>query len=188
MREQLFTDAHTAYSFTEEPVSDAQLEEIYELVKYAPTPMNSQSLRVVFIRTDEGKNRLIPQLAEGNRSKSASAPVVAVLAYDTNFHEYLPVHFPHNPAAKDAHADPIKRAAAAKEIATLQAGYFILAVRSVGLDAGPMAGFNREGVDNEFLAGTSWKSLYVVNIGHAATNGTNPRNPRLEAKEALNWE
>lgn len=185
---RIFTDAHTAYSFTQEPVTDAQLEEIYELVKFAPTPMNSQALRILFIRTLEGKERLLPHLAEANRPKSDSAPVVAVLAYDTNFHEYLPTHFPQAPGAKDGHADPEKRAAAAKEIATLQAGYFILAVRSVGLDAGPMAGFSREGIDGEFLVDTSWKSLYVVNIGHAAPEGTFPRNPRLAAEDAINWQ
>lgn len=183
----LFTGAHTAYSFTDQPVTDTQLAELYELVKFAPTPMNSQALRVLFIRTAESKERLLPHLAEANRPKSASAPVVAVLAYDTEFHENLPVFAPHNVGAKDSHSDPVKRATAAKDIATLQAGYFILAVRSLGLDAGPMAGFSREGVDSEFLGETTWKSLYVVNIGHAAPDGNRPRSPRLVAEDALIW-
>ena len=183
----LFTDAHTTYAFTDQPVSDAQLEQLYELVKFAPTPMNTQALRVVFIRTPEGKERLLPHLSEGNRPKSSSAPVVAVLAYDTEFHEYLSVNFPFNPGAKDSYADPVKRRAAAKDIASIQAGYFILGVRSLGLDAGPMAGFSREGVDAEFLGETTWQSLYVVNIGHAAPEGTRPRGPRLSAQEALIW-
>lgn len=183
----LFTDAHTTYAFTDQPVSDAQLEQLYELVKFAPTPMNTQALRVVFIRTPEGKERLLPHLSEGNRPKSSSAPVVAVLAYDTEFHEYLPVNFPFNPGAKDSYADPVKRRAAAKDIASIQAGYFILGVRSLGLDAGPMSGFSREGVDAEFLGEITWQSLYVVNIGHAAPEGTRPRGPRLSAQEALIW-
>ena len=187
MKEQLFTDAHTAYAFTSEGVPDSQLEEIYELMKFAPTPMNSQAFRVLFIRTDEGKRRLIPHLAEMNRPKSESAPVVAVLAYDSDFHEHLPHVWPPNPNAKDSHADPVKRAASAKEIATLQAGYFIMAVRAVGLDAGPMAGFSREGVDAEFFAESTWRSLYVVNIGHAAPEGIRPRNPRLTKEIATNW-
>lgn len=187
MKSQIFTDAHTAYSFTDEPVSDAQLEEIYELMKFAPTPMNSQSLRITFIRTEEGKARLLPHLAEFNRHKSQSAAAVAVLAFDTDFHERLIEHFPHNPGAKDNFSDPIARAQSAQEIATLQAGYFILAVRAVGLDAGPMAGFSKEGVDGEFFAGTTMKSLYIVNIGHVAPDGNFPRNPRLSAQDALTW-
>jgi 3-hydroxypropanoate dehydrogenase len=185
--DMLFTDAHTAYSFTDQPVTDAQLAELYELVKFAPTPMNSQALRVVFIRHEDAKQRLLPHLAEANQPKSASAPVVAVLAYDTEFHEYLPVFAPNNPGAKESYSDPAKRFAAAKDIATLQAGYFILAVRSLGLDAGPMAGFSREGVDTEFLTDTTWKSLYLVNIGHAAPEGIRPRSPRLAANEAVIW-
>lgn len=185
--DDLFTNAHTAYSFTSEPVGDAQLEEIYELMKFAPTPTNSQSLRILFVRTPEGKKRLLPHLNESNQPKSDSAPVVAVLAFDTEFHERLPEHFPHAPSAKDSYTDPVKRAAAAKQIATLQAGYFILAVRSVGLDAGPMAGFSTMGMDSEFFAGTSWNSLYVVNIGHAAPEGIKPRNPRLAKEDALIW-
>ncbi len=183
----LFIDAHTAYSVTDQPVTDTQLAELYELVKFAPTPMNSQALRVLFIRTAESKERLLPHLAEMNRPKSASAPVVAVLAYDTEFHEYLPEFAPHNVGAKDSYSDPAKRFAAAKDIATLQAGYFILAVRSLGLDAGPMAGFSREGVDSEFLGETTWKSLYLVNIGYAAPEGVRPRSPRLSAENALIW-
>jgi 3-hydroxypropanoate dehydrogenase len=168
-------------------VSDTQLAELYELVKFAPTPMNSQALRVLFIRNEDAKARLLPHLAEANQPKSASAPVVAVLAYDTEFHEYLPVHAPNNAGAKESYSDPVKRIAAAKDIATLQAGYFILAVRSLGLDAGPMAGFSREGVDAEFLTDTTWKSLYVVNIGHAAPEGIRSRSPRLPAEDALIW-
>lgn len=184
---ELFTDAHTTYSFTAESVTDAELTSIYELVKFAPTPMNSQALRVHFVRTPEGKERLLPLLDEGNRVKSASASAVAILAFDTEFNEFLPDHFPQVPNARDIYQDPDKRIASAREIATLQAGYFILAVRSVGLDAGPMAGFDRAGVDAEFFSGSSWRSLYLVNIGHSDPEGQRPRNPRLSAERALGW-
>lgn len=184
---ELFTDAHTTYSFTSESVTDAELTSIYDLVKFAPTPMNSQALRVHFVRTLEGKERLLPLLDEGNRVKSASAAAVAILAFDTDFNEFLPDHFPQVPNARDMYQDPDKRIASAREIATLQAGYFILAVRSIGLDAGPMAGFDRAGVDAEFFSGSSWRSLYLVNIGHSDPQGQRPRNPRLSAERALGW-
>lgn len=184
---ELFTDAHTTYSFTSESVTDVELTSIYDLVKFAPTPMNSQALRVHFVRTLEGKERLLPLLDEGNRVKSASAAAVAILAFDTEFNEFLPDHFPQVPNARDIYQDSEKRIASAREIATLQAGYFILAVRAVGLDAGPMAGFDRAGVDAEFFSGSSWRSLYLVNIGHSDPQGQRPRNPRLSAERALGW-
>jgi 3-hydroxypropanoate dehydrogenase len=185
--DELFTDAHTTYSFTSEPVTDAELTSIYDLVKFGPTPMNSQALRVHFVRTQEGKDRLLPLLNEGNREKSASAAAVAILAFDTEFNELLPEHFPQIPNARDFFQKPEKRLSSAREIAILQAGYFILAVRAVGLDAGPMAGFDHDGVDAEFFAGSTWRSLYVVNIGHSDPQGQRPRNPRLSAERAIEW-
>lgn len=186
-QKSIFTDAHTAYSFTDQSVSDTDLTEIYELMKFAPTPLNAQALRIIFIRTDEGKARLLPHLAEFNRAKSLSAPVVALLAYDTDFHENLPMILPNNPQAKDKFQDPDRRVVAAREIGILQAGYFILAARAVGLDAGPMAGLDSAGLDAEFLEGTSFKSLYVVNLGHVAAEGNFPRNPRLSIETAVSW-
>lgn len=181
----LFRDAHTAYSFTDEPVSDAQLTEIYELMRHAPTAMNSQPLRIVFVRTEAGKERLLPLLAEGNRAKSESAPVVAILAADTDFHEHLPRLLPMAPAAVDSFSDFDKRAQHARFNATLQAGYFILAVRAVGLDAGPMRGFDANGIDAEFFADTALQSLLVVNIGHVAQGGSFPRKPHMTYDEAV---
>ena len=122
-----------------------QLERLYELLRFPPTAMNTQPLRVVLVSTPEAKERLLPHLAEGNRAKSASAPLVAVLAADTDFHEHLPRLLPHAPGAKDRFADDERREQAARFNATLQAGYFILAVRAVGLDAGPMGGFDAAG-------------------------------------------
>ena len=180
----LFRDAHTAYSFTDGPVSDEQLAAIYELMRHAPTAMNSQPLRVVFVRTPKAKARLVPLLAEGNRPKAESAPVVAILAADTDFHENLPRLLPMAPNARDSFDDVDKREKHARFNASLQAGYFILAVRAVGLDAGPMAGFNAAGIDQEFFAGTALRSLLVVNIGHVAEGGNFARKPHLTFDEA----
>lgn len=181
----LFREARTAYSFTDEPVSDEQLAAIYDLVRHAPTALNSQPLRVTFIRSDEAKARLLPHLSEGNRPKAQSAPVVAILAADTDFHENLPRLLPMNPAAKEGFADPESREASAKFNAALQAGYFILAVRAAGLDAGPMGGFDRAGVDAEFFDGTPLRSILVVNIGKVAEGGNFPRKPHVEFDEAV---
>ena len=179
----LFHEAHTAYSFTDEPVTDVELETIYDLVRHAPTAMNAQPLRVTFLR-GSAKERLLPHLAEGNRAKSASAPVVAILGYDVDFHEELPRVLPNNPGAKDNFANPEGREGFARFNASIQTGYFILAARAVGLDAGPMAGFDNAGVDTEFFADTAHRSLLVVNLGHVADNGNFPRNPRLDFSEA----
>jgi 3-hydroxypropanoate dehydrogenase len=181
----LFREAHTAYGFTDQPVTRDQLAEIYELVKNAPTAMNTQPLRITFITTSEAKARLLPHLAEGNRAKAQSAPVVAILAADTEFHEFLPRVLPQAPGAKDMFADVATRTKAAMFNASMQAGYFILAVRATGLDAGPLGGIDALGIDGEFFAGTGQKAFLVVNIGHATADGTFPRNPRLEHDEAV---
>ena len=176
----LFREGRTAYSFTEEPVAHSQLFAIYELMRHAPTLMNAQPLRIVFLTTDEAKARLIPNLAEGNRAKSESAPVVAILAADNDFHENLPKLLPMVPDAKEMFADDEARAQTALLNAHIQAGYFILAVRAVGLDAGPMGGFDRAAVDAEFFAGTPLNSILVVNIGNVAEGGNFPRKPHVE--------
>ena len=181
----IFLEGHTAYRFTDTPVSDEQLAAIYELARMAPTAMNASPLRVTYLR-DQAKARLLPHLSEGNREKSASAPVVAILAYDIDFHEELPTLAPHSPNARENFAgkDEVARERFARFSASLQAGYFILAARTVGLDAGPMGGFDATGVDEEFLAGTSQRSILVVNLGIAAADGTRPRAPRLDASTA----
>lgn len=184
--EAIFTGAHTAYRFTSEPVSDQELAHIYELAKFTPTAMNAQPLRVTFVRTPEAKVRLLPLLAEGNRPKAESAPVVALLAADTDFHEQLPVLNPFSgDAAATFAADPARREAMARNNAWLQAGAFILAVRAAGLDAGPMAGIDATGIDAEFFDDTALRTFLVVNIGHAAADGVFPRNPRLGFAEAV---
>ncbi|MFG3158765.1 malonic semialdehyde reductase [Streptomyces sp. NPDC048232] len=184
----LFTDARTAYSFADTPVDDATLTGIWELARWAPTAANTQPLRVLYVRTAEGKERLLPHLDEGNRPKSASAPVVAVLAVDDRFHEHIPHVLPIRPEMKEFfEGEPAQREAITSFNGPLQAGYFILAVRALGLAAGPMAGFDRAGIDKEFFAGNDWRSILVVNIGHPAGPPAFDRMPRLAHDHALDW-
>jgi 3-hydroxypropanoate dehydrogenase len=190
-RELLFTEARTSNSFSDQPVTDAELSGIWELTRFAPTMANSQPLRVLFVRTDEGKARLLPHVAEGsNRDKAAAAPVVAVLAYDADFHEQFKVTFPdraemfmQNFGAMPAEArEPISKYSAA-----LASGVFFLAVRAHGLAAGPMGGFDAAGIDAEFFAGTPWRSHLVVNIGHPGVDPWFPRLPRVAVEDAVAW-
>ena len=182
---QIFTEAHTAYRFTDQPVSDEQLRTIYDLAKLAPTAINSQPLRVTFVRTPAAKQRLLPLLNAGNREKSETAPVVAILAADTDFHENLPRIAPQTAGARDRFAtDPALRSRMALNNAWLQAGAFILAVRATGLDAGPMGGIDHAGIDAEFFPGSSLRTILVINIGVGAPDGFFPRNPRLGFDEA----
>jgi nitroreductase len=175
----LFRDARTANSFSTEPVTDAQLQTIYELTKFGPTLMNAQPLRVVAVRTADAKARLLPLMAEGNRAKTESAPVTLVLGYDVDFHEQFPTTFPHLPDAKDRFPDEDVRHGIGRDNAFLQIGYLILAVRAVGLAAGPMGGFDRDGVDAEFFADGRTKSVLVVNVGNPGENPWMDRLPRL---------
>lgn len=181
----LFRDARTANSFTDEPVSVEQIEAIYELVKFGPTAMNNQPLRVLLVQSDEARARLLPFMSEGNRAKTGSAPLVAVLAADTNFHDRLDVHFPHFPGARDMFLDDEARSDQARFNAALQIGYFIVGVRAAGLAAGPMAGFDAAGIDAEFFAGTGLRSQLVVNIGHPGEDAWFDRLPRLAAEDAI---
>lgn len=176
----LFRDARTANTFTDEPVSEEQVAAIYDLVKYAPTSMNIQPLRILFVRSQEARERLVEHMAEGNKAKTLSAPLVAVLAYDPEFHEHLPTQFPHFAGAQDVFKGQDHRFGAASLNATLQIGYFIVGVRAAGLAAGPMTGFDAEAIDKEFFAESGYKTLVVVNIGKPGENAWFPRNPRLE--------
>ena len=182
----LFTNARTANTFSDDPVDDEQLAAIYDLMKWAPTGGNTQPLRILFIRSSEAKERLIAHLNEGNRDKTRSAPVVAVLAADTSFHEHLGRLFPQRPEMKDYFAaDDALRERQAKFNATLQAGYFLLAVRAMGLAAGPMGGFDAAGIDEEFFADGTWSSILVVNIGRPGPRAWRDRLPRLDYHEAV---
>jgi 3-hydroxypropanoate dehydrogenase len=181
----LFREARTANRFTDEPVTDEQVAAIYDLVKFAPTALNAQPLRVVVFRDGEAKDHLLKHMAEGNRDKTADAPLVAVLAADLGFHEHLPQVFPHAPHLKDGFADDAKREHVARFNATLQIGYFLLGVRAAGLAAGPMGGFDAQAFDEDVFAGTNLRSLLVVNIGHPAEDAWRDRLPRLDEQQVV---
>ncbi|WP_326652323.1 MULTISPECIES: malonic semialdehyde reductase [unclassified Streptomyces] len=181
----LFREARTANTFTDEPVTEEQVQAIYDLVKFGPTAFNQSPLRVVLVRSDEARERLVEHMAEGNRPKTAAAPLVAILAADNEFHEELPALFPHFPQAKDMFFTerPVREQAAAFN-AALQAAYFIVGVRAAGLAAGPMTGFDFAGVQKEFLDGDH-TPLMIVNIGKPGDDASFPRSPRLSYDEVV---
>ncbi len=186
----LFTDAHTINSFAPTPVSDEQLAEAWNLAKWAPTAANLQPLRVVFPQSREARERLVRHLHEGNRAKTLAAPAVALLAFDKDFHELAPRVVPVKPDLRDQlAANDEARHQLGRFNGALQAGYFILAVRAIGLGAGPMGGFDPAGLDAEFFPEGDRSSILVVNIGHpAAQDSWYPRLPRLDHDEVLRWE
>lgn len=182
----LFREARTANAFTHEPVTDEQLQAIYELTKWAPTSMNTQPLRVVVLRSEEAKARLVPLLAEGNQAKTAAAPAVALLAADVDFHDELPQQFPHFPGARDMFAGSEEMRTSTAELnAGLQIGYAILGIRAAGLAAGPMTGFDADAISKEFFPDGSHRVLVAVNIGKPAENAWMDRLPRLDYDEVV---
>ncbi|MFC9840767.1 malonic semialdehyde reductase [Rhodococcus sp. NPDC127530] len=187
-RDLLFAGARTVNNFAATPVSDAELAQIWDMTRWAPTAANSQPLRVQFVRTDDARRRLLAHLDEGNREKTTSAPVTAILAVDKGFHEYLPRLLPIRPQIREVFAgNDALRERTGTFNAALQAGYFILAIRAAGLAAGPMAGFDPAGIDTEFFSGTTWRSILVVNIGHPGENPFLGRLPRLDPAETVHW-
>jgi 3-hydroxypropanoate dehydrogenase len=186
-RALLFTEARSANAFTDAPVGEDKLREIYELFRFPPTQANTNPLRIMFVQSPEARARLLPHMSDGNRDKTATAPAVAVLAADLGFHEHIPQLFPTRAHARERYeGDPELRERHARFNAALQVGYFVLAVRAVGLAAGPMAGFDPAGVDAEFFAGSTWRSLLVMNIGEPAEGAWFPeRLPRLSFEQAV---
>jgi len=186
----LFTDARSANSFADVPVTDEELAGIWDLTKWSPSMLNSQPLRVLYVRTPEGRERLGAHMAEGNRAKTMSAPAVAVLAYDTDFHEHFTTTFPDRAEmfVGNFGGMPVEaRGDVAKYSAAIQTGVFLLAVRAHGLAAGPMGGFDGPGIDEEFFTGTTWRTHLVVNIGHPGESPWFDRLPRLGTETAVAW-
>jgi 3-hydroxypropanoate dehydrogenase len=182
----LFRRARTANTFTGEPVSDEQVKAIYDLAKWAPASMNNQSLRIVLVRSSAARDRLVQTLGDGNRSKTAAAPLVAILAADHAFHEKFPRTFPHFPAARDMFAaDNAMRTRSAEMNATLQVAYFILSVRAAGLAAGPMTGYDADALNDPFFADGQHKVLAVVNIGKPGKDAWRDHLPRLDFDEVV---
>jgi 3-hydroxypropanoate dehydrogenase len=176
---QLFTDARTHNAFLDKPVPDALLRQAVELTKWAPTSANQSPLRLLFLRSQEAKQRLAPALAPGNLAKTLAAPVVAVAGYDLKFYEHLPFLFPHADAKSWFSGNAAFAERSAFQNGTLQVAYLILALRAVGLDTGPMTGFDNAKVDAEFFAGTDVKSNVLINIGYGDHAKLFPRSPRF---------
>lgn len=182
--DQLFRQARTRNGWSDRPVTDAQIRALYDVFKFGPTAVNSTPARIVWIKSDAAKTRLEPLLSEGNRAKTMKAPVTAIIGYDTEFHETLPKLFPNAPGAKGWFGDAVMREKSAFLNGSLQGAYLIIAARALGLDAGPMAGFDNAGVDAEFFAGTTVKSNFIVALGYGTDENLYPRSPRLDFEEA----
>ncbi|MCX7962457.1 MAG: malonic semialdehyde reductase [Burkholderiales bacterium] len=181
----LFRAARTHNGFLDHPVTDDDLRALYDLLKWGPTTMNSQPARFVFVRSREAKEKLRPALSPGNVEKTMAAPVTVIVAYDLRFYENLPRTFPNNPNAraafegKEAHI-----ATTALRNGSLQGAYLILAARALGLDCGPMSGFDNAAVDAAFFPDGRWKSNFLCNLGRGDPAKVFPRNPRLSFDEA----
>lgn len=184
--DSLFRTARTQNGWLPEPVSDDEIRALYELWKWGPTASNGAPARVIFVRTPEGKARLAPALSPRNQPKVLSAPVTAIIGYDPEFHEHLPRLFAHSPDAQARLAGEHNRAHAtttAFRNGTLQGAYLMLAARALGLDCGPMSGFDQAGVTAEFFAGTAIKANFLCNLGYGDASVLKPRLPRLTFDE-----
>jgi 3-hydroxypropanoate dehydrogenase len=183
--DQLFRHARTYNAFLPKAVPEAKLRELYELTKFGPTSANSSPMRVVFVTSEAAKDKLAPFMSEGNRAKTRAAPVTAIIGSDMAFHEQLPKLFPHADAKSWFAGNQALIEITAFRNATLQGAYLIMAARAVGLDCGPMSGFDNAGVDAAFFAGTTVKSNFLINLGYGdASRDLFPRSPRLSFDEA----
>jgi 3-hydroxypropanoate dehydrogenase len=180
----IFREAHTQNKWQDKPVSPALLMAVYDLMRWGPTSANISPARIAFVVSKEAKERLKPFLSENNRAKTMAAPATAIIAYDLKFADHVPKLFPHAPGAKDWFKDPQFAELAAFRNGSLQGGYFIIAARALGLDCGPMSGFDNAGVDREFFPEGTVKSNFLCNIGYGDPTGVFPRNPRLSFDEA----
>ncbi len=174
----LFHAARTHSAWLDKPVDAGVLKQIYDLTKMGPTSANCQPLRVTYITTPEAREKLRPCLDKGNIDKTMSAPVTAILAMDLEFYNYLPTLFPHTDAKSWFVGKPDYIYNTAFRNSAIQGGYFILAARALGLDCGPMSGFDNTKLDQAFFAGTSIKSNFLVNLGYGDATQLHPRSPR----------
>jgi 3-hydroxypropanoate dehydrogenase len=186
--DQLFRSARTQNKWQDRPVPDATLQELYDLLKWGPTSANGMPGRFVFLRTPEAKEKLRPALSAGNLEKTMSAPVVCVVAHDLKFYDKLPRLFPHADARSWFAGNERLAETTAFRNGTLQGAYLIIAARSLGLDVGPMSGFDNAKVDQAFFAGTDWRSNFLVNLGYGDPSGLFDRSPRLSFDEACRLE
>ena len=182
--DQIFRDARSYNGWLQKDVSDEQIRAIYDLTKMGPTSANMQPARLVWCRSTEAKERLAACASEGNKAKIRTAPVCVVIGYDLDYHEHLPWLFPHTDAKSwfDGN-EPLRRESAARNSA-LQGAYLMIAARALGLDCGPMSGFDNDGVDKAFFAGTAIKSYFLCNLGYGVPGSVRPRAARLGFDEA----
>lgn len=184
-QDTVFRAARSQNRWLARAVPDALLRELYDLLQWGPTSMNCSPMRVLFLRTGEAKQRLVPALAPANVEKVVTAPVVAVIAYDTAFQEQLPRLFPHRPQAGDMFRDDERlRLATAVRNGTLQGAYLMVAARMLGLDCGPLSGFNEALVNQAFFAGGALRVNFLCCLGHGDPAGLFPRHPRLAFEDA----
>ncbi|MGE4431154.1 MAG: malonic semialdehyde reductase [Sphingobium sp.] len=181
----LFHQARSQNGWRPGEVSDEELRAAYDIAKWGPTSMNTQPMRILFLRSQEGKEKLRPAMSPGNVDKVMTAPVVALIAFDEAFHRLLPKTFPHNPNAQSIFAgnEALIQGTAFRN-GTLQGAYFLLALRAVGLDAGPMSGFDPAKVQEAFFAGTTMRINFICGIGHGDPDKVYNRSPRLDFEEA----
>ena len=181
---QLFTEARSFNSWSDRPVDDATVRHLYDLVASGPTTANSNPGRFVFVRSAQAHERLRPHLSEGNVEKTMSAPCCVIIAYDTRFFEFMPQLFPGRDFSATFAGKDAVIADTALRSSTLAGAYLIMAARALGLDAGPMSGFNKETLDAEFFPDGRWKSNFLCNIGYGSEDRLFPRNPRLAFDQA----
>ncbi|MDA0298862.1 MAG: malonic semialdehyde reductase [Actinobacteria bacterium] len=182
---QLFVEAHTAKTFLNEPVTDAQIEAIYEMLKWAPTTMNIQPLRLILGRSEEARAQILQHLSGSNREQAEAAPLVTVVCADTNFHDTLNEVVPHIANAREFFLDDARREATARHQTWLQSGYLILAIRALGLGCGPMLGYDAAGLDDSMLKGSGLVSTMVMTIGVPDPAGYGVRRPRLDLDRVM---
>ncbi len=180
----LFYQARTQQGWRDKDITDQQLHQIYDLMKWGPTSANCSPARIVFVKTPEAKKKLLACMNSGNIEKTRTAPVTAIIGMDMAFYEKLPQLFPHTDARSwFAGNQPLIDATAMRN-SSLQGGYFIMAARAVGLDCAPMSGFNADKLNEAFFAGTSVKANFVCSIGYGDSSKLHPRGPRLSFDEA----
>ncbi|MDO8207986.1 MAG: malonic semialdehyde reductase [Gallionella sp.] len=180
----LFRTARTHSVWLDKPVSDDLLVQIYDLMKWAPTSANSSPARIIFVKSASAKQRLLSAMIPGNVDKTRTAPVTAIIAQDHEFYNKLPHLFPHADARSWFAGNQSLIDTTAFRNATLQGAYLMLAARALGLDAGPMSGFDNDKVDQEFFSGTHIKSNFLINLGYGDASGLFPRSPRLAFEDA----
>ena len=179
----VFREARTRNGWEDRSVSRPLMQAVYDLMKWGATSANCSPARFVFVASEEGKERLKPHLSEGNRAKTMAAPCCVIIAHDLAFHEHLPKLFPHTDAKSWFEGNDALIEETAFRNGTLQGAYFMIAARALGLDCGPMSGFDKTGVDKEFFEGTAYRSNFLCSIGYGTDENLFPRSPRFDFEE-----